>query len=59
MRGGRSFNVASVFAEHGLADAQSQAGATAGTLGGEEGIENVRQIFGRDSRAIILKHNPY
>jgi hypothetical protein len=48
-----------VLAQHRLADAQSEAGAAAGALGGEEGIENVRQIFGCDSWAIILKHDPH
>jgi hypothetical protein len=32
---------------------------SAGTLGGEERIEDVGQIFGRDSRAVILKHDAY
>jgi hypothetical protein len=35
-----------MFAQHGFADAQSEASAAAWTLGGEEGIENVREVFG-------------
>src|SRR5260221_5520069 len=58
-RGRRGFDVASVLAEHGLADAQSEASATAGPLGGKERIKNVRQVFRGDSRSVILKDDPY
>src|SRR5258708_13236992 len=46
-RGRRGFDVASVLAKHGLADAQAEASATAGPLGGKERIKNVRQVFRR------------
>ena len=53
------FDVSCVLAQHGLADAQSEAGAAAGAFGGEERIKNVRQVFGSDAGAVILKYDPY
>src|SRR5260370_4424402 len=47
-----------MLAQDGLADAQAEAGPAAGPPGGEEGIKNVRQLFGVDSGAIILKDDP-
>ncbi len=47
-----------MLAQHGLADAQSETGSAPWPFRGEERIEDVRQIFGCDSWAIILKHDP-
>src|SRR5260370_5143465 len=58
-RGRRGFDVPSMLAKHGLADAQAEAGPAAGTSGREEWIKDVRQGFGCDSWTVILKHDPY
>src|ERR1700686_2929329 len=47
-----------MLAQHGLADAQPEACSAARAFGSKEGIKNVRQIFGRNSWTIILKHKP-
>src|SRR5258706_5999059 len=56
-RGGR-FDIPIVFAEQGFADAQSQSGPAPRPLGGEEGIEDMRQDFRRNARTVVLKHDP-
>src|ERR1700682_3840242 len=48
-----------MLAQHGLADAQAEAGAAAGAPGGEERIKNVRQVVGCDSWTNILKDDPH
>src|SRR5260370_31500310 len=58
-RGRGGFDVPSMLAQHGLADAQAKASAAAGPPGGEERIKNVRQVFGCDSWTVILKDDPH
>ena len=48
------FDVSAVFANDGHADAEPQAGAAAGTLGGVKGVEDARKRFGADADAVIL-----
>jgi hypothetical protein len=43
-----------VLANNGHADAETEAGAAAGTLGGVKGIEDAGQRFGADADTIIL-----
>src|SRR5438046_9422766 len=47
-------DVSSVLANDGHADAEPQAGAAAGTLGGVKGIEDAWKCFGADAHAVIL-----
>ena len=44
-----------MLAHDGHADAETEAGAAAGALGGVEGIEEARKSFGADADAIVLK----
>src|SRR5213080_780736 len=48
------FDVPAMFANDGHADAESQAGASAGTFGGVKRIENAWERFGADAHAVIL-----
>ena len=48
------FDVPAMFANDGHADAESQASASPGTLGGVKGIENAWERFGADAHAVIL-----
>src|SRR5438309_4614507 len=54
--GGKCFglDVPSVLANDGHADAEPQAGAAPGTLGGVKGIEDAGKCFGADAHAVIL-----
>jgi hypothetical protein len=47
-------DVSAVFANDGHADAEPQAGAASGTLGGVKGIEDFRKRFRADADAVIL-----
>src|SRR5690349_4165969 len=49
------FDEPAMLADDGHADAQAEAGAAAGTLGGVEGIEDARKSFGADADAVVLK----
>ncbi len=40
--------------QNGLGDREPEAGAFAGRFGGEEGIEDFRQLVGGDSGAVVL-----
>src|SRR5437016_4754801 len=48
------FDVTAVFANDGHADAEPQAGAAAGTLGGVKGIKDARKRLGADADAVVL-----
>ena len=48
------FDVSAVLANDGHADAEPQAGAAAGTLGGVKGVEDARKRFWADAHAVIL-----
>src|SRR5579863_1134414 len=43
-----------MFANDRHADAEAEACAATGALGGEKGIEKLRQDFGRDTDAVVL-----
>src|ERR1700694_2269527 len=43
-----------MFTNDGHADAEPQAGAAAGTLGGVKGVEDARKRFGADADTVIL-----
>src|ERR1700749_4022305 len=52
------FYLSAVLAQDCFADAQAEAGAAAGTLGGEERVEDVAQVFWGDAGAVVLKDQP-
>ena len=50
------FHRPAMFLHDGLANRQSQSSTASGTFRGEERIEDLRQIFRRDPRAVIRKY---
>jgi hypothetical protein len=46
-----------VFSQYGFADAQAEAGSTAGALRGVERVEDIGQNLGRDPGAVVLKND--
>ena len=50
---GAHLDLAGVFLDDAVAYREAQAGAASGGFGGEEGIEDARQIFARNARARV------
>ena len=48
----------SVILNDPIADAETQSGASPHVLGGEEGIEHVRQVRLRDARTVVSESDP-
>src|SRR5580700_9289723 len=51
------FNRAAVFSYYGQTDAEAEAGAAAGALGGVKGIEEARRGFRANADAIVLERD--
>src|SRR5580658_9399294 len=50
-------HVPAVFSQYGFANAQAEAGSTAGALRGVEGVEDIGQNIRRDPGTVVLKNN--